>query len=114
MATISRMLLAVGLLSTPLTLAACADTGPVETTWEVTGDKGATAEIVMTSKSDQGTTRTVTLPWREKNVPDQGEASLQVKPATGAVTCRIATDKEIAKVVGKAGETVTCRGNLQD
>ena len=57
----------------------------------------------------------VTLPWKAGRVTGKGKTSIEVTPAKGAVTCRIVVEKkEVAKVVGKDGQPVTCEADVRE
>ncbi len=111
--------LAAGLLLT----SACADTGPLEVRYELTGDPGVTVQPLVgvpTEDGARGTPRTITdapvpLPWQQTLVVERGETTIEATPAQGALTCRIVVEgREAARVTGGPGQKVTCRGDVDE
>jgi hypothetical protein len=88
---------------------------PRQTVYEVTGDPGTKAAVTRTAKDRYGNPintneGTIAVPWNKTYTVDQGETTMEATPTTGAVTCRIVVSgMEIAKVVGKPAEKVTCK-----
>ncbi|GAA3383912.1 hypothetical protein [Cryptosporangium minutisporangium] len=102
----------------------CADTGPLEVTYEITGG-GDTVTLTRTyperSESDDRTvTRSVeesdvAVPYTKKLVVDRGKTTLTAEPGTGPRSCRILVEgREVARVAGQADEPVTCRAEIDE
>ncbi|MDQ1645353.1 MAG: hypothetical protein QOJ50_1537 [Cryptosporangiaceae bacterium] len=95
--------------------------GPIEANWEVTGAKGATADITVHTKPDpdgQGggddELKATRVPYKRVGVANAGPTSIEATPSTGALTCRILVEgHEVAKVVGQPGQPVRCAATVK-
>jgi hypothetical protein len=117
-----RALPAVALLGSALafTSGCSQDASSYEVIMEVTGTASPAGSLVHSIPGSQVETGTpAELPWKRGYVIDKediakGPVTLEVKPAKGAVTCRIVIEKkEAAKVVGKDGEPVKCEATIK-
>ncbi|KIR60653.1 MULTISPECIES: hypothetical protein [Micromonospora] len=100
-----------------LLASACADTGPLEVRYELTGEPGVTVGPVIVVPAEGGdgtatqrtTQETGPVPWQATLVVERGETTLEATPSRGALTCRIVVEgREAARVTGVPGQPVTC------
>ncbi|WP_229402506.1 hypothetical protein [Micromonospora okii] len=100
-----------------LLTSACADAGPLEVRYELTGATGTTVRPVITVPAEGGDGRpteasaqeAAPLPWGRTLVVERGRTTLAATPSDGALVCRIVVEgREVARVTGTPGEPVTC------
>ncbi|MDQ1644542.1 MAG: rane protein [Cryptosporangiaceae bacterium] len=97
----------------------CRDTGPLDVTFRLTGDPGATANVSYRSQPDSdgtggtGSARAQRVPWRLDSVANRGPATFEATPSKGALTCTITVKgRQLAKATGRPGRKVRCSGDI--
>jgi hypothetical protein len=87
-----------------------------QVTFEVTGSGGPAQEIEYAVPGDlRNRVSDAPLPWTQKRTSEFGIMKVKATPSKGALTCRIVADgEEVAKVVGKDGETIECHKIVND
>ncbi|MCW2504533.1 MAG: hypothetical protein JWO79_2817 [Actinomycetia bacterium] len=115
-----RSLIVVPLAVGAIVLATgCRNTGPLDVTFRLTGDPGATADVHYRSEPDSdgtggsGSARAQRLPWRLDSMVNRGPAALEATPSKGVLTCTITVKgREVVKATGRPGRKVRCSGDI--
>ncbi len=111
-------------LCAAVSAAGCANSGPLDVTYELTGPPGATIRATIQAADSAGgrrrvdltqTSKEVRLPWSETVEQERGQTVLTAGASTGPLECRVVVaGREVDKQVGDAGEAVTCSGEVDN